>query len=248
MIRRQLLGCPIDAVTLEEAVGVVDEAVRAGRPIRQMSINAGKLVKLQRDPELRDAVESSDLITADGQSVVWASKLLGQSLPERVAGIDLMDALLGLAATRGYRVYLLGARQEIVGEAARRIRSRHPSLPLAGYEHGYFGPDEEDAVVERIAQAQTDLLFVALETPAKEIFLARHRDRLAVNFAMGIGGTLDVIAGLRKRAPRWMQRAGLEWLFRFAQDPRRMARRYIVGNTQFAWLVLREATRREVRA
>jgi N-acetylglucosaminyldiphosphoundecaprenol N-acetyl-beta-D-mannosaminyltransferase len=248
MIRRQLLGCPVDAVTLEEAVGVVDEAVRSGRPIRQMSLNAGKLVKLQRDEELRDAVESSDLITADGQSVVWASRLLGQRLPERVAGIDLMDALLSLAALRGYRVYLLGARQEVVEEAARRICRRHPSLPLAGYQHGYFGPDEEDEVVGRIERAQPDLLFVALETPAKEIFLARHRDRLGVNFAMGIGGTLDVIAGLRRRAPRWMQRAGLEWVFRFAQDPRRMARRYIIGNTQFAWLVLRAAARREVRA
>jgi N-acetylglucosaminyldiphosphoundecaprenol N-acetyl-beta-D-mannosaminyltransferase len=207
-------------------------------------VNAAKLVKLQRDTELRNAVASCDLITADGQAVVWAARLLGQRVPERVTGIDLMQALLELADRRGYRVYLLGARPAVVERCAALIRTRYPRLELCGYRHGYFTREEEDGVVAEIAEANPQLLFVALETPVKEKFLARHRDRLEIPFTMGVGGALDVMAGVRRRAPRLLQRLGLEWFFRLAQEPRRLAARYVVGNTQFAWLVLRAAVRR----
>ena len=239
--RVELLGCPIDAVTLTEAVARVDEAVVTRRPCQHVSINAAKLVRFQSEPELRDAVLSCELVTADGQAVVWAARVLRQPLPERVAGIDLMEALLEEAPRRRYRLFLLGARPEVVAAAAREIERRHPGVAIVGIHHGYFGSDESERVVAEVAAAAPDLLFVALETPAKEIFLARHRDRLAVPFAMGVGGAFDVLAGVRRRAPGWMQRVGLEWLYRLAQDPRRLARRYVVGNTRFTWLVLREA-------
>jgi N-acetylglucosaminyldiphosphoundecaprenol N-acetyl-beta-D-mannosaminyltransferase len=239
--RVEVVGCPIDAVTLAEAVGRVEEAVATRRPCQHVSINAAKVVRFQSEPDLRDAVLSCDLITADGQAVVWAARVLGRPLPERVAGIDLMEALLELAPGRGYRVFLLGARPEVVAAAASEIERRHPGVAIVGTHHGYFRSDESESVVAQVAAAAPDLLFVALETPAKEIFLARHRDRLAVPFAMGVGGAFDVLAGLRRRAPRWMQRVGLEWVYRLAQDPRRLARRYVVGNTRFTWLVCREA-------
>jgi N-acetylglucosaminyldiphosphoundecaprenol N-acetyl-beta-D-mannosaminyltransferase len=237
--RVALLGCPIDVVTLDDAVERVDGRIAQRTPYQHMSINAAKLVRMQRERELRTAVESCELITADGQAIVWASRLLGAPLPERVAGIDLMHALLALAGAKGYRVFLLGARPAVVEKAAQRIRADYPGLRLVGAHHGYFGADGEAAVVDEIAAARADILFVALETPVKELFVARHGPRIGVPFVMGVGGSFDILAGERRRAPRWLQRLGLEWSYRLAQDPRRLFRRYLVGNSRFVWLVLR---------
>ena len=244
MARVEVLGCPIDAVTMAEAVERVEAAVATRQTCQHVAINAAKIVKLQHDEALREAILGCELITADGQAVVWAGSLLGQRLPERVAGIDLMHELLGAAARHGYGVFLLGARAEVLANAEAAIMSRLPELRVVGRHHGYFaqGP-EEDAVVESIAASKPDLLFVALETPAKELFLARHRDRLSVPFIMGVGGTFDVLAGVRRRAPLILRKLGLEWLYRLAQDPRRLARRYLVGNSKFVWLVGRELAR-----
>jgi N-acetylglucosaminyldiphosphoundecaprenol N-acetyl-beta-D-mannosaminyltransferase len=242
--RGSVLGCPIDPVTLGEAVAAADAAIIDRNTYHHLAMNAAKLVRLQHDPELGRLVGDFDLVTADGQAVVWAGRLLGHRLPERVTGIDLMNGLLELADRRGYRIFLLGARPTVVAETAARLVSRFPGLRLAGYRHGYFDAHEEESVVEEIRRSQADLLFVALETPAKELFLARNRERLGVAFAMGVGGAFDVIAGRRKRAPRALQRAGLEWLWRVLQDPRHLAKRYAVGNTKFVWLVARAALRR----
>jgi N-acetylglucosaminyldiphosphoundecaprenol N-acetyl-beta-D-mannosaminyltransferase len=241
--RLELLGAPIDPLTLEEALDAVDRIIAEGRRGQHASVNAAKVVRMKSDPELRAAVAGCELVTADGQPVVWASQLLGRRLPERVAGIDLMNGLLARATERGYRIYLLGARPDVVGDAAAALRMRHPGVMLAGYRHGYFSRSEEGEIVSVIAAARPDILFLALETPQKELFLARHRETLHVPFAMGVGGSLDVLAGRRRRAPRWAQRAGLEWAFRLAQEPRRLARRYAVGNARFASLVARELVR-----
>jgi N-acetylglucosaminyldiphosphoundecaprenol N-acetyl-beta-D-mannosaminyltransferase len=246
--RASVLGCPLDPVTLDEAVAVVDRAVGQRRPFQHTSVNAAKFVRLRHDDALRAAVFGSELITADGQAVVWAARVLGQPVPERVAGIDLFEALLALAHRRGYRVYLLGARATIADRAAVAIRARYPGLHLVGYRHGYFGPDEAEGIVEQIRQAEPELLFVALETPVKETFLAKYRERIGAPFVMGVGGALDILAGERRRAPRLLQRLGLEWSYRLIQDPRRLARRYVVGNTVFTWLVLRAAAARFAEA
>ena len=238
-----MLGCPIDQVTLAEAVSRVEGAIAGSGVFQQVSINAAKLVRYQKEDDLRAAVNGCDLITADGQSVVWAARLLGRPLPERVAGIDLMDALLVAAAHRGYRVFLLGARPAVLERAERAIVQRFPGIEIVGRHHGYFSPAEEAEVVGLIEEARPDILFIALETPAKELFLRRNRGRLAVPFAMGVGGAFDILAGVKRRAPRLLRRAGLEWLFRFVQDPRRLARRYVVGNSRFLWLVAREVVR-----
>jgi N-acetylglucosaminyldiphosphoundecaprenol N-acetyl-beta-D-mannosaminyltransferase len=238
-----VLGCRVDSVTLAEAVARAELAIATRDPIQHVAINAAKLVKYRRDAELRAAVDGCELATADGQAVVWASRLLGKRLPERVAGIDLMDALLAAASRRGYRVFLLGARQWVLERAEAAIATRFPAVDVVGRHHGFFGPAEEADVVEEIAAASPDLLFVALETPAKELFLARNRGKLGIPFVMGVGGAFDVLGGARRRAPAWMRRGGLEWLYRLAQDPRRLAGRYVVGNTLFTWLVLRDAVR-----
>jgi N-acetylglucosaminyldiphosphoundecaprenol N-acetyl-beta-D-mannosaminyltransferase len=241
-----VLGCPLDAVTLEQALARVDEAVATRVGIQHVAINAAKVVKLRHDAALQEAVEGCELITADGQSVVWAAGLLGAPLPERVTGIDLMESLLERSTERGYRVYLLGATPEVLDAAAASIAERHAGINVVGRHHGYFTEDEEPAVAERIRDALPDVLFVALTTPKKEVFLARWRATLDVPFVMGVGGSFDILAGRRRRAPRVMQRLGLEWVFRLVQDPRHLLRRYAVTNTVFSWLVVSAAVRRAV--
>ena len=246
--RVSVVGVPLDRVTLAGALERVDEAIATRTGMQHMAINAAKIVKLQHDHALREAVEACELITADGQAVVWAARFLGQPLPERVAGIDLMEAILDRAPARGYRVYLLGAKPDVLEAAAARIEERFPGISVAGLRHGYFSSDEEPEVAAAIRDARADVLFVALTTPKKELFLARWRDTLAVPFVMGVGGSFDVLAGRRRRAPRALQRLGLEWAYRLAQDPRHLLGRYAIGNTIFSWLVARAALRRALGA
>jgi len=237
--RIHLLGTAVDAVTMRDAVERVEHAVATRVQLRHVAMNAAKLVEMRRNPILRESVESADLITADGQSLIWAARLLGTPLPERVTGIDLMEQVLHLAARRGLRVFTLGAREDVVRDAVQILRTRHPGLNIVGAVDGYFTPEEEAAVVAKVAAAAPDILFVALSTPKKELFLANHQDRLGIPFCMGVGGSLDVIAGRVRRAPALLQRAGLEWMFRLAQEPRRLWRRYLRTNTAFLWLLLR---------
>ena len=238
--RIQVMGTSLDPVTMSEAVRLVERSVVARRPLRHVAMNAAKLEEMRTDPDLRRSVETADLVTADGQSIVWASLFLGKPVPERVTGIDLMLATLDLAARRGFRVFTLGAREDVVRDAVTILKRTYPGLNIVGAVDGYFTPEQEAAVVARVASASPDILYVALSTPKKEKFLAAHQEELRIPFCMGVGGSLDVIAGRVRRAPRVLQCLGLEWLFRLAQEPRRLWRRYLRANTLFLWLFLRE--------
>lgn len=244
--RMRFLGAPLDLLDMEETLGLADQAMARRKRLQHVVVNVAKLITMRRDPELyRDVVES-DVINADGMGIVWGARLLGLPVPGRVAGIDLMERLLELCARRGYRPYILGARPEVLGRAVARIQERHPALRLAGWRDGYFQPFEEDGVVDAIRASGADCLFVAISSPTKERFTRRHRDRLGVSFLMGVGGAIDVVAGLTRRAPRWMQSAGLEWLFRLGQEPKRMWRRYVTTNGAFAVLLLQELVRSHI--
>ena len=247
--RVEVLGCPLDVLDLAGTVErCLDLIEGADGPARQVSINAAKLIQYAEDERLRRFVRDSDVVSADGQSVVWASGLLGRRLPERVPGIDLMQKLLAAAAERGLSVYLLGARPRVLHRALDRIRERYPGLHVVGVRNGYFEPREEGEIADEIREAAPDLLFVAMSSPHKELWLNRYLARTGARFAMGVGGAIDVLAGERTRAPRWMQRLGLEWAFRLAQEPVRMWRRYLVGNAKFTWLLARELWRRRRRS
>jgi N-acetylglucosaminyldiphosphoundecaprenol N-acetyl-beta-D-mannosaminyltransferase len=237
--RLHLLGSPVDAVDMDEAVERCEQAIAERRYLQQVSVNASKFVAMSEDAALREMVAESDLVTADGQSVVWAARLLGAPLPERVAGIDLMGRLLAAADRSGYRVFVLGARREVLEAALERLRARYPNLTIAGARDGYYRDSEVDEVCEEIRDARPDILFIAMSSPRKEHFLREHGKGLGVPFAMGVGGSIDVIAGLTRRAPRLLQRLGLEWAYRLAQEPRRLASRYLRTNSRFAWMVLR---------
>lgn len=238
--RVALMGCEIDNLTMEETLQRVGGFIADGRPHQHVVVNVDKLVKAAHDPQLRRIINDCALVNVDGMPVVWASRLLGRPLKERVAGIDLFDALMHRAAAEGWRVFLLGAEEAVVQEVRRRYAERLPALQFAGVRNGYWKPEEEDAVVSQIAASRADLLFVAISSPKKERFLGQHQQRMRVPFAMGVGGSFDVAAGKVRRAPRWMQRSGLEWFFRFLQEPRRMVRRYFVEDMAFLPMLWRE--------
>jgi N-acetylglucosaminyldiphosphoundecaprenol N-acetyl-beta-D-mannosaminyltransferase len=235
-------GVPLDPWTMNETVGEIDRRVQRGQFTQHVVVNTAKLVYMQQDPELLESVASCDIINVDGMGVVWGGRSMGLPIPERVAGIDLFYRLLDLAERRGYRVFFLGARPEVVERAVSKIQSGYPRLNIAGWHHGYFW-DKEDDLVAKVKGSAAELLFVAVTSPMKEKFIARRGQELGVKFVMGVGGTFDVVAGLVKRAPLWMQNAGLEWFFRVLQEPRRMWKRYAVTNSKYAWMLLREKAR-----
>lgn len=234
-----VLGAPIRAATLEEAVQLCDEAIQSRRRTLIGVVNAAKLVNMRSDAALRKAVLAADVIFADGMSVVWAARRLGHRLPERVAGIDLMTRLMEHSAARGYRCYLLGATQDVLDEVVRRAQQEH-GVRIAGARNGYFDAEEEPSLAREIADSGADILFAAMSSPKKELFLARWADELNCPVLHGVGGAFDVMAGKVKRAPATWQRLGLEWLYRVLQEPGRLWRRYLVTNSAFCWWVGRE--------
>jgi N-acetylglucosaminyldiphosphoundecaprenol N-acetyl-beta-D-mannosaminyltransferase len=237
-----MMGCRIDNLSMEETLGRIEEFIRSGKPHQHVVVNVDKLVKASRDEELRRIINACALVNVDGMPVVWASRLLGKPLKERVAGVDLFEALMRRSSERGWRVFLLGARAEVVAKLAETYRRRYPELVIAGWRDGYWqGEAQEAEVAEQVRASGADLLFVAMGSPKKEQFLGRWQDRMRIPFAMGVGGSFDVAIGLVKRAPRWMQRAGLEWFYRFLQEPRRMFRRYFIEDMAFLWLLVKEA-------
>lgn len=245
--RVEFLGVPLDPLGMEETVALIDRAIARRVCLKHVVVNVAKLVAMRRDPALHRDVVESDLINVDGMGVVWGARLCGVRTGRRVAGIDLMERLLDLCERRGYRPFILGAKPEVLERAVARLRTRHPDLRLAGWQHGYFTPEEEPLVVEAIRRSGADCLFVAMSSPVKERFTQQYREALGVPFLMGVGGSVDVLAGLTRRAPVWVQRCGLEWAFRVAQEPRRLWRRYWRTNTAFAGLLLAELAGRRSR-
>lgn len=239
-----LFGLPIAPLTLEQTLDLAESAIRDHDRLLIGVVNAAKITKLKADPILRDSLLEADVLLADGQSVVWASRLARRPLPERVAGIDLFESLLASADIHGHRVFLLGARPEVLARVQEEIARRWPGVVVCGARDGYFSDDEGDAVAEQIRAASPDMLFLGMTTPKKEIFLGRYGHRLGVPVLHGVGGSFDVLAGVTRRAPRLWQRLGMEWAFRMLQEPRRLARRYLVTNLAFVGLLLVELVHR----
>lgn len=242
--RIELMGCLVDNLTMKETLDRVEGFIATGRPHQHVVVNVDKLVKAREDPVLRRIINECALINADGMPVVWASRLLGKPLKERVAGIDLFESLMKRAAEKGWRVFLLGAREEIVRAVKNLYELKYPGLTVSGHRNGYWAEHEEAGVAEEVRLAKADILFVAISSPKKEQFLGRYQEQMKVPFAMGVGGTFDVAAGKVRRAPVWMQRSGLEWFYRFIQEPRRMFRRYFIDDLAFGGMLLREMWKR----
>lgn len=235
-----LFGIPVHVVNMTQALDIIDGTIARRERLQIGVINAAKVVNMRRNPALGEDVLSSDLILADGIAVVWASRLLRRPLPERVTGIDLMMGMLKRGNEHRYRVYCLGASEEVSRQVAERIGTDFPNVVLAGRHHGYFSEAESAGIAEAIAKARPDILLVAITSPRKEQFLARWSEHIGASICHGVGGSFDVLAGKVQRAPESWQRLGLEWLYRLKQEPGRMWRRYLVTNTLFCWMLSQE--------
>lgn len=226
-----------------ETLDLVDEVILQRTPRQHVVVNALKFAMMYSDPKLRAVVDSCHIVNADGLPVVWASRLLGCPLPERIAGVDLFFRLVERCAERGYRPYLLGAKETVLAKAIDALKHKYPGLTIAGSRNGYFAESEEPQIAQSIRESCADMLFVGISSPKKELFLNRWMQTINVPFCMGVGGSFDIAAGKTKRAPLWMQKSGLEWLHRVLEEPRRMWWRYSKTNSIFVWMVLREYLR-----
>lgn len=224
------MGTWLDPVTQEQAVEQVAGWMQADEPAGRhvVTANPEMVMAAIADQTIADVLHRADLIVADGIGLVWASRMLGAPVPERVAGIDLAESLLAQAAKHDRRVFLVGAEPGVAEQAAATLSERYAGLNIVGTKHGYFSRDEENALVETIEESDPDLVLVAMGAPRQELWIAQMRSRLSVRVWIGVGGAFDVFAGKVRRAPRWVQRIGLEWLYRILQDPRRRLKRALV--------------------
>ena len=240
MTRVRILNGHFDPLTLAEVVDRAGSWIEEGRQGYLCTVNVAILMMMRQDPRLQRIVDRAALVVADGRPIVWTSRLGNDRLPERVAGVDLIGALAGRAARKGFGIYLLGARQPVVEAAARRLVAEHPGLSIRGVADGYFGAAEAVERARAIRRSGAQILLVGMGVPRQELFLEEQWTELGVNLAIGVGGSFEVLAGIRRRAPHWCQQAGLEWFWRLLQEPRRLGPRYLHTNSQFIGRVLRE--------
>ena len=194
-----VLGCRIDRMDMTQTLARCEELIARREFGQHVAINATKLAAMRGDPQLHRIVEECELVSADGQAVVRASRLLGDPLPERVAGIDLMQDPFALGERRGFRVFILGAKAAVLEQARAKIMARHPRLQLVGTRDGYFTEQEGQAVAQDVGNARPDVLFVAISSPRKEYWLGPHGRTIDVPFVIGVGGAIDVVAGITRR-------------------------------------------------
>jgi len=245
-----ILGVPFDNVTTREAIGQIEQMIASGLPHYVATANVDFLVQAQRDTELRRILSDAHLVLCDGTPLLWASRVLGNALPERVAGADLVPLLIEVAANRGYRLFFLGASPESADQAVANLRKLYPKLIIAGHYSPPFKPlfqmDHED-IKSRILNASPDILFVGFGCPKQEKWMSMHYRSLQVPVMVGVGATIDFLAGRVKRAPLWMQRSGVEWVFRLAQEPRRLLGRYLTDLWVFGWKILAQGWQMRAR-
>ncbi len=238
-----ILGVPFDNINTAETVDLIEQMVTSRLPHYLATANVDFLVQALHDVELRRILMDAHLVLCDGTPLIWASRLLGNPLPERVAGSDLVPLLVKIAAQKKYRVFFLGGKESSIQKAVENLRKQYPELVIAGTYSPPFVPLHEmdhDEVTRRIRETKPDLLFVSFGCPKQEKWIAMHYRSLGVPVCIGVGGTIDFLAGALKRAPKWMQRTGVEWLYRLAQEPRRLCKRYVNDMAWFGQAILRQ--------
>jgi N-acetylglucosaminyldiphosphoundecaprenol N-acetyl-beta-D-mannosaminyltransferase len=243
----ELFGTRFHCLTLQQTCDAAEAMIRARDRCYLICVkDVGLTMRSRQDQFLSRFYQGADLLVADGRGLELASWLLGRPLVSPGGGPEIYEEMLLRAAAHGYGVYLLGAKLDAVTEAARRLRARMPPVRVVGYHHGYFVGHQE--VVTDILRTRPDIVFVGMSTPAREVFLDRWREFRSPCLCIPIGGVIDIEAGLVRRAPRWMNRSGLEWLFRVLQEPRRLFRRYARTHTLFAMLLALALLRRALSA
>ncbi|MBV1878302.1 MAG: WecB/TagA/CpsF family glycosyltransferase [Pseudomonadales bacterium] len=240
----RLLNTPIHILTESQVLEIVKNTIDNTQRLRIGVVNASKLVAMQSDQKLYEDVVSSDLVLADGMSVVWASRLIGPKLPQRIAGIDLMFRFFEMAQHNNYGVYCLGASEEVSLQVIQNLQADYPGLKISGRRNGYFTDAEAEDVARDIRDSKPHFLLVAMTSPKKENFMGEWGDSLNIPIVHGVGGSFDVYAGKVQRAPLAWQNLGLEWLYRVKQEPGRLWKRYTTTNLKFCWLLSKELLNR----
>ena len=238
--RITILGTKIDVLNTQETVKLVEKYVLTKTTLHLMGVNADKINELNKNPLLKEIVNKCGVINADGASVVLASHFLNKPLPERVAGIDLMQDLVSLSSQKGYTIFLLGAKEKVVKKTAKVLQNRYKGLKIVGIHNGYFKKEDWPVVANLLKREKPDFIFVGITSPIKE-YLIEYLQNSGVNSVfMGVGGSFDVISGKIARAPKWMQKFNLEWIFRMSQEPKRLFMRYFIGNNIFIKNIIKE--------
>lgn len=222
--RLEILGVGIDKLTGQEALQQIGAFIASGQPHQIVTANAEIIYQASKNEKMRSVINKAQMVTADGSGVVWASRQLGQPLPQRVTGIDLVNGICEQSAKEKWKIYILGSAPGVAATAAVNIRDKFPGCNIIGTHHGYFNAKEEKQILAELEQLQPDVLFVALGAPKQEYWIAEHMEQLQIPVAMGIGGSMDVLSGNVKRAPKWMQKMSLEWLYRLIIQPTRFKR------------------------
>jgi len=240
----KILGIRFARINMENALKVIEGSIAKRRKFQVCVTNAYSLVLMQKDEKFKDITDSADLVVADGKSLVWISRLYGEPIPERVAGPDLAYELCKTSAKKGYNLFFLGSSPTISRKMVERLKKMFPSLQIVGAYSPPFKKQllkrQNEKMIALINKVKPDVLFVGLGAPKQEKWIWKHKDELQVLVSIGVGAAFDFIAGTVKRAPRWMQKCGLEWFFRLCQEPGRLWKRYLIGNAIFLWLVLKE--------
>ena len=238
-----ILGVLFHPLTLPESVAEVERMIESGQPHYIVTANVDFLVQARKDLELRRILLDADLLLCDGTPLVWISRWLGNALPERVAGADLVPMLLQRAAEKEYRIFFLGGQHHVTSKAVAALEKKYPGLNIAGYYSPPFRSlleMDHEQIAARIRAAAPDVVLVSFGCPKAEKWMAMHYQALGVPVMIGVGGTIDFLAGVKRRAPRWMQRSGTEWVFRMAQEPQRLAKRYLKDCWRFFPAVFRQ--------
>lgn len=243
--RIKMMDVSIDPFTMEETVAKTGEYICDRKFAHLIGINADKILQIKEDPAIKTIVERCEIVNADGASMLIAANKLKIELPERVAGIDLMLELCSVAAAKGYSVYLLGAKRPVVEKTAEVLKEKYVGINICGIHDGYFSVDEDREIIEEVKSLSPQIVFVGITSPRKELLIEKFREYGATAVFVGVGGSFDVVSGNIPRAPKWMQEMKLEWLFRLFQEPKRLLKRYFVGNIKF--LILLNKAKREAK-
>lgn len=233
-----IFGIPFSKLNMNDTVKYLTEAVISGRPHQVITANPIMVMAALDDPEYKKMMQNADLIVPDGSGIVWAAGVGGDPLTERVTGFDMLHELMKVGENYRWKFYLLGTTPEVIQEAAERLQMQYPAAIIAGYRDGFFGPEQDDEVIEGIRAVSPDLLFVARGADTQEPWIARYKERLGVPVMMGVGGSFDIISGKSKRAPKVFQKLRLEWFYRLLKEPTRFKR--MLALPKFAVKVLRE--------
>lgn len=241
--RVKLFDINIDNLTTSETTILVEKKIKEKKPIHLLGVNADKINQLELGKDFEKIIKEAQIINADGASLVLASKFLKKPLIERVTGIDLMQELLKVSDEKGYSVYFLGAKEDVLNKMIENFKTTYPKLNIVGFRNGYFSKEEWSSIAEELTLLMPDIVFLGITSPKKEYLIDYFMNRKINSIFMGVGGSFDVLSGNIKRAPKWVQKINMEWMFRLLQEPRRLFKRYFIGNTKFLFKVLAEKRR-----